>query len=172
VRHFRTPVTFWLPDTDGNAGVSGLATNDMPDKGEKAARPQNRTLNKVWGAAVLAAGPEGGLSAAAAAVAVAVTSKSHAADAAAAAASRRRRFSGNIRTTSEISRLLYLSLRHAMMPASGGWWTDVTLGGKGQILTPPHSSLVCAPQFSTTSTAGERVLERKLVTNNVLNHFS
>ena len=45
VRHFQTPVTLRLPDTDGNACVSGLATNDMPDKGETDARPQNRTLN-------------------------------------------------------------------------------------------------------------------------------
>jgi len=33
VRHFRTPVIFRVPDTDGNGGMSGLATNDMPYEG-------------------------------------------------------------------------------------------------------------------------------------------
>ena len=115
--------------------------------------------------------PEGSGAAASAAAPVAIAATADVAGAAAAAASFRRLFSGNALSTNEISRLLYLRLRHAMIPACKGWCTDVTLGGRGQIVTPSHSSLVCASQLSTTRMTGERVLDRTLGAKNVLNHF-
>jgi len=109
---------------------------------------------------------------ASAAAAFAIAAAVDAAGAAAAAASCRRRFSGIAPNTSEISSLLYLRLRHAMMPASSGWCTDVTFGGSGQIVTQSHSSLVCAPQLSTKRMTGERALDHTLGKEAVLNRFS